>query len=136
MLKPLNHHRRDSTLFQFTSRRLRDFIDPDHLPIRIDEQFDFAKLVTPLEDCYHPENDRPTHSGLARDRSSCECYSSPRSPREDPARSAGAQNPADGVDEAAVILGRGPTLPSPPVRRASTALKHHRSYHGDGALLS
>ena len=39
MLKPLDRHRRDSTLFQFTTRRLRDFIDPDHLLIRIDEQF-------------------------------------------------------------------------------------------------
>ena len=60
MLKPRNRHRGGSTLFQFTSRRLRDFIDPDHLLIRIDEQFDFAKLVTPLEDCYCLQNGRPT----------------------------------------------------------------------------
>ena len=37
MLKPLDRHRRDSTLFQFTTRRLPDFVDPDHLLIRIDE---------------------------------------------------------------------------------------------------
>ncbi len=45
MLDPLDRCRRDSTLFQFTSKRLRDFIDPDHLLIRIDEQLDFAKPV-------------------------------------------------------------------------------------------
>jgi MoxR-like ATPase len=42
MLKPLDRHRRDSTLYQFTSWRLRDCIDPDQLLIQIDEQFDFA----------------------------------------------------------------------------------------------
>ena len=59
MLKPLDRHRRDSTLFQFTTRRLRDFIDPEHLLIRIDQQFDFAKLVAPLEERYCPYNGRP-----------------------------------------------------------------------------
>ena len=59
MLKPLDRHRRDSTLFQFTTRRLRDFIDPDHLLIRIDEQFDFARLGCPLEDHYCLDNSRP-----------------------------------------------------------------------------
>ena len=59
MLKPLDRHRRDSTLFQFTTRRLRDFVGPDHLLIRIDEQFDLGKLVTPLEDRYCPGNGRP-----------------------------------------------------------------------------
>ena len=54
MLKPLDRHRRDSTLFQLTTPRLRDFIDPDHLVIQIDEQFDFAKLVAPLEDATAP----------------------------------------------------------------------------------
>ena len=44
MLEPLDRCRRDSTLFQFTSKRLRDFIDPNHLLIQIDEQMDFAKL--------------------------------------------------------------------------------------------
>ncbi len=31
MLEPLDRCRRDSTFFQFTSKRLRDFIDPNHL---------------------------------------------------------------------------------------------------------
>ena len=44
MIEPLDHSRRDSTLFQFTTRQLRDFIDPNHLLIRVDEQLDFAKL--------------------------------------------------------------------------------------------
>ena len=59
MLKPLDRYRRDSALFQFTTRRLRGFIDPDHLLIRVDDQFDFARLVTPLEDRYCPDNGRP-----------------------------------------------------------------------------
>ena len=43
MLKPLDRCRRDSTLFQFTTRNLRDFIDPDHLLIRVDVQFDLGQ---------------------------------------------------------------------------------------------
>ena len=31
-------------LFQFTTRRLRDFIDPNHLLIQIAEQLEFAML--------------------------------------------------------------------------------------------
>ena len=38
---------------------MRDFIDPGHLLIRIDGQFDFAKLAAPLEDRYCPDNGRP-----------------------------------------------------------------------------
>ncbi len=52
MLEPLDRCRRDSTLFQFTSKRLQDFIDPNHLLIQIDEQLDFAKLMAPLEQWY------------------------------------------------------------------------------------
>ena len=59
MLEPLDRCRRDSTLFQFTTRRLRDFIDPNHLLIQIDEGVDFAKLVTPLEERYCPDFGRP-----------------------------------------------------------------------------
>ena len=59
MLDPLDRHGRDSTLFQFTTKRLRDFIDPNHLLIQIDEQFDFQKLVEPLEDYYCRDNGRP-----------------------------------------------------------------------------
>jgi len=59
MLEPLDHYRRDSTLFQFTTKRLRDFIDPAHLLIQIDEKVDFTKLVKPLEASYCPDNGRP-----------------------------------------------------------------------------
>ena len=38
---------------------MRDFIDPNHLLIRIDEQLDFANLVEPLEECYCPCFGRP-----------------------------------------------------------------------------
>ena len=48
MIEPLDQSRRDSTLFQFTTKQLQDFIDPNHLLIRIDEQLDYAKLVAPL----------------------------------------------------------------------------------------
>ena len=52
MIAPLDRSGRDSTRFQFTTKQLRDFIDPNHLLIRIDERLDFAKLVAPLEACY------------------------------------------------------------------------------------
>ena len=59
MIEPLDRSRRDSTLFQFTSKQLRDFIDPNHLLIRIDEQLDFAKLAEPLEDRHCSDLGRP-----------------------------------------------------------------------------
>ena len=59
MLDALDRFSRDSTLFQFTNRRLRDFIDPKHLLIQIDEQFDFPKLVEPLEEYYCRDQCRP-----------------------------------------------------------------------------
>ena len=59
MLEPLDRYRRDSTLFQFTTKRLRDFIDPAHLLIQIDEKVDFASLVEPLEGNYSVDNGRP-----------------------------------------------------------------------------
>ena len=37
MPEPLDRCCRDSTLFQFTSKRLRDSIDPDHLLIQISD---------------------------------------------------------------------------------------------------
>ena len=49
MIAPLDRSGRDSTRSQFTTRQLRDFIDPNHLLIRIDERLDFAKLVAPME---------------------------------------------------------------------------------------
>ena len=59
MLEPLDRYRRDSTLFQFTSKQLRDFIDPNHLLIQIDKRLDFAKLVAPLEERYCSYFGRP-----------------------------------------------------------------------------
>ena len=59
MIERLDRSRRDSALFQFTTRQLRDFIDPNHLLIRIDEQLDFVRQVAPLEDCYCPDFGRP-----------------------------------------------------------------------------
>ena len=59
MLEPLDRCRRDSTLFQFTTKHLRDFIDPNQLLIQIDEQLDFSKLVAPLEERYCPDFGRP-----------------------------------------------------------------------------
>ena len=58
MLKPLDRHRRDSTLFQFTTRSLRDSIDPGHLLIQVNDQFVFGKLVAPLEEWYCPVRTR------------------------------------------------------------------------------
>ena len=43
MIEPLDRSRRDSTLFQFTTRQLRGFIDPNHLLVRVDEQLDFCQ---------------------------------------------------------------------------------------------
>ena len=59
MIELLDRSRRDFTLFQFTTRQLRDFIDPNYLLIQIDERLDFAKLVEPLEKCYCPDFGRP-----------------------------------------------------------------------------
>ena len=59
MLDPLDRHRRDPTLFQFTTKRLRDFMDPKHPLIQIDEEFDFPNLVKPLEDYYCRDYGRP-----------------------------------------------------------------------------
>ena len=59
MIEPLDRSRGDSTLFQFPTKQLRDFIDSNHLLIRIDERLDFAKLVAPLADCYCPDFGRP-----------------------------------------------------------------------------
>ena len=56
MLKPLYRRRRDSTWFQLTARRLRNFVGPDHLMVGTDVKFDFGKLVAPREDRYCPDD--------------------------------------------------------------------------------
>lgn len=60
MLEALDRHKRDATLFQITTRQLRDFIDPNHLLIKIDEAFDFAEPVVPLAERYSRDSGRPT----------------------------------------------------------------------------
>ena len=50
MIDALDRSGRDSTLFQFTTSHLLDFIDPNHLLIRTDEQLDLAKPAA-LEEC-------------------------------------------------------------------------------------
>ncbi len=42
MPEPLDRFRRDSALFQFTEKRLRDFVGPGHLLIQIDERLNFS----------------------------------------------------------------------------------------------
>ena len=59
MIEPLDRSRRDTILFQFATKQVPDFIDPNHLLTRIDEQLDFAKLVAPLEEYYCPDFGRP-----------------------------------------------------------------------------
>ena len=59
MLDPLDHCRRVPTLFRFTIKQLRDFIDPNHLLIQIGKHLDFAQLTAPLEEAYCPDFDRP-----------------------------------------------------------------------------
>ena len=59
MLELLDRYRRDSTLFQFTTKSLRDFINPSHILLKIDAEFDFARLAKPLEGKYCPDNGRP-----------------------------------------------------------------------------
>ena len=58
MLQPRDRLHRDSTLFQFITKQLRDFTDPNHLLIQIDGQLYFAKLVAPLKEPYCPDSGR------------------------------------------------------------------------------
>ena len=55
MLELLDRCRRSFTLFQFTTKRPRELIDPNHLLIRIDQKLDFAKLEAPMEEEYCPD---------------------------------------------------------------------------------
>lgn len=58
MLEPLDRFRSASTLFQLITKRLRGFVHPKHVLLQIDTQFDFAKLVAPLESKYYPPRRR------------------------------------------------------------------------------
>ena len=68
MLDTLDRHRRDSTPFQFASKRPRDFIDPKYRLIQIDEQFDFAWWWNRLKTIKCLDNGRPAihHEVLVR----------------------------------------------------------------------
>ena len=54
MVKPLDRHRRDSTLFQLTGKLLRDFVGPNHPLLQVEGQRGFAGPVAPLEERYCP----------------------------------------------------------------------------------
>lgn len=65
MLEPMDWLGRDSTLFRFTTRRLRSLVDPDPLPTRADQEFDSGRLMASLGDHYCPGNGRPAiHSDV------------------------------------------------------------------------
>jgi transposase len=59
MLRPIDRTRRDSPLYLGSARTLRDFIDPKHLLLKIDANFDFASLVEFLQERYSPHLGRP-----------------------------------------------------------------------------
>jgi len=59
VLEWLDRYRRDSTLFQFTTKSLRDFINPNHILLQIDAEFHFDHLVKPLEGKYCLDNGSP-----------------------------------------------------------------------------
>ena len=54
MLEPLGRCRWHSTLFWFNTRQQSDFVDPNCLSVRTDDQMDFAKLVAPRGLHRHP----------------------------------------------------------------------------------
>jgi len=59
VLKPIDRSRRDGSLYPGSSKTLRDFIDPKHLLVRVDTNFDFADLVQFVETKYDPSIGRP-----------------------------------------------------------------------------
>lgn len=59
MLRPIDRSHRDSPLYPGSDRTLRDFIDPKHVLLRIDANFDFASLVEFLQDRYKADVGRP-----------------------------------------------------------------------------
>ena len=59
MLKPLDRSRRDGPLYPGAGRTLRDFIDSEHVLVRLDAHFDFGAMVEGLCDRYDPVVGRP-----------------------------------------------------------------------------
>ena len=58
MLLPLDKTRRDSELFQFSPKPLRDYIASNHILLKIDELFDFSYVVDLVKPYYCPDNGR------------------------------------------------------------------------------
>ena len=59
MLKPIDRERRDGPLYPSSDRNLRGFIDPKHLLLKIDANFDFVILTEFIEAKYDPAVGRP-----------------------------------------------------------------------------
>lgn len=59
MLKPIDRSRRDGALYPGSARTLKDFIDPQHLLVKIDANFDFEDLVQFLLGKYKSDIGRP-----------------------------------------------------------------------------
>jgi transposase len=59
LLRPIDRSHRDSPLYPGSAKTLRDFIDPKHLLLKIDANFDFASLVEFFQDRYKADVGRP-----------------------------------------------------------------------------
>jgi transposase len=58
MILPLDRSRRDSELFQYSPKPLRDYIAPNHILLKIDELFDFSYVVELVQPFYCQDNGR------------------------------------------------------------------------------
>jgi len=58
MILPLDKTRRDSMLFQFTYKPLRDYVASNHILLKIDELFDFSYVVELVQPFYCADNGR------------------------------------------------------------------------------
>jgi len=56
MILPLDKNRKDSELFQFSPKPLRDYIALNHILLKIDELFDFSYVVDLVKPYYCPDN--------------------------------------------------------------------------------
>ena len=59
LLKPIDRGHRDGPLYPDSTEVLKDFIDPQHLLLKIDANFDFESLVELLQGKYNPNIGRP-----------------------------------------------------------------------------
>ena len=58
MILAVDKTRRDSELFQFSPKPLRDYIAPNHILLKIDALFDFSYVVDLVKPYYCPDNGR------------------------------------------------------------------------------